>query len=119
MRLADTTPVQHTLQGDEEVFGQLVARYQHAVYGLAMHLVHNFADAQDVAQESFLKAYASLGTLRDPVGFAGWLMRITTNTCHTWLRNRREIPSSENLAAVYRVGTRRSQGKPGLNIHGE
>ena len=88
MPQSDVEFVQKALAGDLNAFGQLVNKYQGAVYGLAFHLVGNFADAQDLAQEAFIKAFQNLSQLKDYTKFAYWLKQITANTCHRWLRQR-------------------------------
>jgi len=88
MKRTDAQLVKETLEGNIDSFGVLVNRYQGAVYGLAYHIVGNFADAQDLAQETFLQAYLELRKLRKSSKFAGWLRRITCNICNMWLRNK-------------------------------
>jgi RNA polymerase sigma-70 factor (ECF subfamily) len=85
----DTELVIRALQGDKEAFGKLVDKYQGAVYGLCFHLVGNFADAQDLAQEALVRAYLDLHQLREPSKFASWLYRVTMNVCKMWLRKRK------------------------------
>jgi RNA polymerase sigma factor (sigma-70 family) len=89
MRLSDEAVIERCLEGDGNAFSQLVARYQNAVYGLCYHIVGNFADAQDLTQETFVKAYLDLPRMRDRSKFASWLYRITVNTCKMWLRDRK------------------------------
>jgi|GEM_PF-127177 len=89
MRLSDEAIIERCLEGDGNAFSQLVARYQNAVYGLCYHIVGNFADAQDLTQETFVKAYLDLPRMRDRSKFASWLYRITVNTCKMWLRDRK------------------------------
>ncbi len=86
MALDDSTLVQQSLNGNTDAFGALVKKYQSAAYGLAFHIVKNFADAQDLAQESFIEAYKNLEKLRDKSKFASWLKGITANVCKMWLR---------------------------------
>jgi len=69
MKLPDEALVYQSLQGDRKAFGQLVAKYQNAVYGLCFHIVGNFADAQDLTQEVFIKAYLELPKVRDHTKF--------------------------------------------------
>jgi len=95
----DSDLVQQTLQGDKDAYGKLVTKYQAAVYGLCFHLVGNFTDAQDLAQEAFVQAYLSLHQLREPDKFASWLYSVTANICKMWLRKRRvEITSLDEVA---------------------
>jgi len=97
----DVMLVQKSLTGDINAFGQLVNKYQGAVYGLAFHLVKNFADAQDLAQESFIKAFQNLSQLKDYTKFAYWLKQITANTCRRWLRQRqKEISQTKCLHEI-------------------
>jgi len=69
--------VGQTRVGDREAYGELVARYQGHVYGLAYSVVDNWAEAQDIAQETFIRAYMNLHQLREPDRFAAWLRRVT------------------------------------------
>jgi len=80
--------VKRTLTGEQEAFGKLFNRYQEMAYRLAMRYVRNFADAQDVTQEAFIRAYRSLGTLNDPAKFVPWLRTIVINLCKTLQKKR-------------------------------
>ncbi len=89
MKTPGETLVKLCLEGDGNAFSQLVAKYQNAVYGLCFHTVGNFADAQDLAQKSFITAYERLSQLKDPSRFAGWLRKITMNICRMHLRKKK------------------------------
>ena len=78
--------VRRTLAGDKEAYGELVARYQGHVYGLAYSLVGDWASAQDVAQETFIRAYCNLDQLREPEKFPAWLRRVTFGVAMNWLK---------------------------------
>jgi len=90
----DADLVRRALEGRREAFGALVERYQGLVHGLAFHLVGDLADAEDLAQDAFVKAYQNLHRLDDPAKFGGWIRRIAANECKMWLRRRRleEVP---------------------------
>src|SRR5437016_261614 len=92
----DAELVALTLGGDPRAFGMLVARYQGSVHGLAYAIVAGWAEAEDLAQTAFLRAYLQLGQLREPERFAPWLRRIVTTTCLDWLAAHRP----ERRAAV-------------------
>lgn len=77
------------LDGETNLFGELISRYQELVYGLAYGKVGNFTDAQDIAQDVFIKAYRKLGQLETPENFAAWLKIITANECKNWLRQKK------------------------------
>ncbi|MCL4694741.1 MAG: sigma-70 family RNA polymerase sigma factor, partial [Candidatus Hydrogenedentes bacterium] len=72
------------LRGRSEDFGTLTERYYRLVYGIAFSYTGNPSDAEDLTQESFLKAYRSLDTLRDIARFRAWLLRIVRNECLNW-----------------------------------
>ena len=65
--------VKRTLKGDKDAFNQLAAKYQTQVYGLAVNILRNFSDAEDLAQEAFVRAYLSLHQLRARANFGAWL----------------------------------------------
>ncbi len=81
--------VGRTRGGDREAYGELVARYQGHVYGLAYSLVDNWAEAQDIAQEAFIRAYVNLHQLREPERFAAWLRRVAFSVGMNWLKAHR------------------------------
>ncbi|MZP43131.1 sigma-70 family RNA polymerase sigma factor [Heliobacterium gestii] len=73
--------------GDSQAFSQLVELYQKRVYGLAVHLTGNLDDANDLAQEAFIRAYRYIGSFRLESDFGTWLHRITVNT---WINMNRK-----------------------------
>jgi RNA polymerase sigma-70 factor (ECF subfamily) len=85
--------VQRARAGDQQAFGDLVARYRDMAYGLGYHLTGDFEAARDLAQEGFIQAYLRLSQLRDPERFAGWLRRIVVNV-HLMERRRGEVPTT-------------------------
>ena len=85
-KLTDKQLVEKTLEGNVNAFGILVNRYRGLVHGLTFHIISNFQDAEDIAQEAFIKAYESLSTLKDKAKFGSWLRIITLNLCKMWLR---------------------------------
>src|SRR5688500_5789797 len=74
-------------QGDREAFGRLVRRHQRRVYAAALHILGNHSDADDVTQESFVRAYRGLATFDGRADFFTWLYRITVNTALNALRS--------------------------------
>ncbi len=96
-RLEDDELIRQAQHGAREAFDQLVRRYDGAVLRLALHMLGNEQDAQDVHQEAFLKAYRHLSNFRFECSFYTWLYRIVTNLCLDALRrrkSRREDPST-------------------------
>lgn len=87
MERTDAEIVEATLSGSRETFGELITRYQGRIYGLAYGLLRNWDDAQDTAQEAFIRGYVRLNQLRRPERFAGWLKQITVSLCMDRLRS--------------------------------
>lgn len=79
--------VRRSQNGDREAFADLVAVYQEKVYRLSYHLAGDPAEAQDLAQEVFLRAYLNIGKFRQEADFGTWLHRIAVNL---WLNSRRK-----------------------------
>ena len=95
MRTEDGYIIHKCLSGDSSAFGFLVDKYRAGVYACAYEKLQNFHDAEDVAQEVFLKAYVSLRTLRRWDSFASWLYRITLNLCRGRFRAQSSRPDRE------------------------
>jgi len=72
--------------GDIAAFNELVSRYNRKLLRIAQHIVHDFEDAQDVVQETFLKAFKKLGDFRGDSKFSTWLFRIVVNQSLMGLR---------------------------------
>jgi RNA polymerase sigma-70 factor (ECF subfamily) len=86
--MADEDPdLDRARQGDREAFGRLVKRHQRRVYAAALHILGNHGDADDVAQESFVRAYRGLASFDGRADFFTWLYRITVNTALNSLRS--------------------------------
>lgn len=83
----DAELVQRARSGDKNAYGELVTRYHGHVYGLAYSLVGDWANAQDITQEAFIRAYLSLDKLREPAKFAPWLRRVTFGVAMNWLKS--------------------------------
>lgn len=79
--------------GEREAFDRLVEKYQRDVYRLCYRYVHNHQDANDMAQEVFLKAYRALDRFRGDSTFSTWLYRIAVNSCLNFRASRRPEPA--------------------------
>lgn len=94
----DDALIKRVMDGDEDLFGELISRHQGLVYGLAYAKIGNSADAQDIAQDVFIKAYRKLDQLDTPENFTAWLKTITANECKNWLRQRKSTIPLDDAA---------------------
>jgi len=85
----DKEIISRVLQGDQQVFSELVKRYQPFVFTIAMRYANHREDAEEIAQDVFVKAYRSLADFRSGSKFSTWLYTITANTSITFLRKRK------------------------------
>ena len=88
IRSRDEQVIRKVLAGRTEEFGVLVERYLPVVHAVGCAHLGNAADAEDVAQETFLKAYQQLDALRERRKFAAWLASIARNACRNLRRSR-------------------------------
>jgi len=79
-------------EGDLNAFGDLVRRHQAAVFNVAFRMFGQRSEAEDAAQETFLRAFRALGTFDVERPMAPWLKRIATNVCLNWLASARVKP---------------------------
>ena len=101
MKNVDVELIQRSLDGDDTAFSTLVGKYQKSVHALAWRKIGDFHIAEDITQETFLKAYQKLSTLKEPQSFASWLYVIAANHCKMWLRKKRlRTQSLENTSSV-------------------
>lgn len=94
--LADRTDkefglIDRVLSGQHEYFYELIAPYERRVFMAAFEILQVKADAEEVAQEAFLKAFRGLRSFRREAKFSTWLLRITMNEARMRLRKRREL----------------------------
>ena len=89
MKNDDTRLIQCVLAGDDTAFAELVKKYQQPVHALVWRKVGDFHVAEEITQDTFLKAYQKLTTLKEPQRFASWLYVIAANRCKAWHRRKR------------------------------
>lgn len=87
----DIAAIERTLAGDLSAFDGLIERYQRRAVAVAYRLLGNIDDAQEVCQESFLRAFRSLSGLQERGRFGPWLMRIVSNQSLNFRRGRRPM----------------------------
>lgn len=85
---SDEQLIAAALQGDIDSFGAVVERYWNMAVALALSKVNDAVEAEDIAQDSFIKAYLQLHQLRDASRFAGWLSKIVAQQCINRIRKK-------------------------------
>jgi len=95
-RSIDQALVERVQKGEKQAFDVLVLKYQNKIIQLVYRYVHDPEEAQDVAQEAFIKAYKALGRFRGDSAFYTWLYRIAINTAKNYLvASSRRPPKSD------------------------
>jgi RNA polymerase sigma-70 factor (ECF subfamily) len=124
-RTEDDELIRAAQKGERVAFDALVRRYDQSVLRLALHMLGNEQDAQDVHQEAFIKAYRHLGNFRFECSFYTWLYRIVTNLCLDQLRrrkSRREDPatvldaSGDEMDLMANISDDRAMANPGREL---
>ena len=93
----DVQLIHRILSGDDEAFSLLVQRHQKSVHALVWRKIGDFHIAEEITQDTFLRVYKSLKTLKDPNQFAGWLYVIANRLCINWShKNNPAIQSLED-----------------------
>ena len=96
---SDNDIVKRVQQGDKEAYNILVLRYQHKVCDIAFKYVNNYVDANDVAQEAFIRAYRAIHNFRGESAFFTWLYRIVINTAKSFLEQNQKHRYSVDIDA--------------------
>ena len=94
---SDLVLVKLVQRGDKSAFDLLVRKYQHKVVKLVLRYVRNPAEAEDIAQEAFIKAYRALPQFRGDSAFYTWMYRIAINTAKNSLASRDRSPIAYDL----------------------
>ena len=102
--LSDNDIISKVLSGDRQAFAALVNRYQDYVFTLALRMIRSREDAEEVAQDVFVKAYKALSGFRGDSKFSTWLYTIVNTTCLSFLRKKRpwvqSLDNEKMLAAA-------------------
>ncbi|MDE0467167.1 MAG: RNA polymerase sigma factor [Candidatus Poribacteria bacterium] len=90
----DVQLIHAVLSGDDSAFDILVEKYQRSVHALAWRKIGDFHYAEEITQDTFLRAYQNLSTLKNPSSFPGWLRAITNRLCKNWQQRKPKIEES-------------------------
>jgi RNA polymerase sigma factor (sigma-70 family) len=85
------------MAGDDDAYGELVRRRQNSIRQLFRRLCRDWALADDLAQQTFLQAWRTIGTLKAPAAFSGWLRRLAINTWLQRIRAEKPLISTTDL----------------------
>ena len=102
----DSDIINLVVKGDQNAYATLVERYQNYVFTIVLRYVKSREDAEEVAQDVFIKAYRSLADFKGNSKFSTWLYTVTTTTCITFLRKKKlDIQSLDNEHVFERAET--------------
>ena len=99
MPQSDADLIRSARTGDGDAFAQLMGRHTDRVYSFALSILRDPMDADDVAQETFIEAYRSLGRFDGRPQAGPWLLGIAANCCRVWRRRRRARITSLDTAS--------------------
>jgi RNA polymerase sigma-70 factor (ECF subfamily) len=88
-RQEDKRLIERALNGDENAFKTLLEKYRNLVFSIMLKMVRNKQEAEDLTQEAFMKAFASLSSFNEEFAFSTWLMKIASNNCIDFLRKKK------------------------------
>lgn len=108
--LNDSEIISSVLQGNKNAYAELVTRYQNYVFTLTLRLIKSREDAEEVAQDVFVKAYRSLADFRGDSKFSTWLYTIVNTTSITFLRKKKLAIQSLDDERTFEVADNRDSG---------
>ena len=96
--------INEVLKGDQDAFEEIVSLFQHRLYHICYRMLSNAQEAEDIAQEAFIRAYINIHTFDQKRKFSTWLFRIATNLCIDRIRKKKpsfyldaDVPGTEGL----------------------
>jgi RNA polymerase sigma-70 factor, ECF subfamily len=95
----DLELVKRVQGGDNSAFNLLVQKYQHRIGAVIGRFVHDYAESQDIAQETFIRAYRAINSFRGDAQFYTWLYRIAVNTAKNHLVSMKRRPPTSDVEA--------------------
>ena len=106
----DTEIISRVLRGEKALFAELVKKYQNFVFTIAGRYASNREDAEEIAQDVFVKAYKSLSDFRGDAKFSTWLYTITSTTCISFLRKKKLAVHSLDQDHVFELADTQDSG---------
>jgi len=96
--MEEMTLVRATIKGDQQAFQRLVELYQGPIYNMCYRMLHNAHDAEDAAQEIFLRMYTKIETYDQSRKFSTWIFSVASNYCIDRIRRRRPLVPLDDMA---------------------
>ncbi len=96
-KLSDQHYINQIIRGDTNVFGVLVDRYKEMIFTLALKMIKNREEAEEVSQDTFIKVYNSLNKFKGESKFSTWIYKITYNTCLDRLKKNKKEDSTISI----------------------
>ena len=99
MESSEINRINRILQGDTQLYGEIISAYKSAVFSLCYRMVYQKQEAEDLSQEIFIKAYRNLDKYNPKMKFSTWILSISRNTCIDYLRKKRveNLPLEEGI----------------------
>ena len=104
--------IKQVIKGDQDAFGEIVEIYKNSVYQLCYRMIGNRHEAEDLAQEAFIRAYVNIQSFNQDLKFSTWLFRIATNLCIDRLRKKKpdyyldaEVAGTEGLTMYSQISS--------------
>lgn len=107
---SDSEIISQVLNGNQQAYAGLVNRYQNYVFTLTLRMIKSREDAEEVAQDVFIKAYKYLADFRGASKFSTWLYTIVNNTCITFLRKKKLDVHSLDNEKVFEIAESKDSG---------
>lgn len=101
----DFATIARAIEGDQKAYKELMNRYQSQIYSLMYRMIHSTAEAEDLVQEAFMKAFTSLRNFNYEYAFSTWLYKIATNNCIDHLRKKKLQTLSIDAPVAYKDTT--------------
>jgi len=108
--LGDNEIISKVLKGEQNAYAELVSRYQAYVFTLVLRMIKSREDAEEIAQDVFVKAYRSLADFRGESKFSTWLYTIANTTSITFLRKKKLAVHSLDNEKVFEVADSKDSG---------
>ncbi|MBM4765408.1 RNA polymerase sigma factor SigW [Bacillus sp. B15-48] len=115
MELIVKTRISEVVKGDRNAFAEIVELYKDKVFQLCYRMLGNRHDAEDIAQEAFIRAYVNIQSFNQTKKFSSWIYRIATNLCIDRIRKKKpdyfldaEVPGTEGLTMYSQVSSQQA-----------